>query len=277
MMKSKNHTYFLFRSSNSHSGVSLFEVVLAIVLIGVFAVVGSRAVTSMDDARRFQYTLQAMETMREKIVGNPQFVQTGFHAILGYLSYEGNAPGALSDLDYTYWITPDAFIKTTDGWNNAYIYEDGSGDSIVDITSRGSDNAAGGSGFASDLDINIPLAAFVNNTVRVYCVDRAGHALLNGSTSGKNMIDSVGIYINGVNNACSYDSEGFWEDTGLDVGPCVIRVTPNATWRTELCGDAATTYLEAPAFIFSRASFTENEINIFEFRFPGEATTDITT
>jgi prepilin-type N-terminal cleavage/methylation domain-containing protein len=274
-MKQTKHSLSFYFTRN-HSGVSLLEVVLAIMLIGVFATVGNRAVTSMEDARRFQYTLNAMETIRLKIIGNPAVIQSGMRADFGYWAYGAGAPAALSALDYRYWVTPDPYVTTTDAWGNAYSYEDGAGDDNLDVTSRGADGNPGGTGFATDLDMDIDLVDFKNNDVRVYCVDRLGHALLNDSTGGQDMIDSVAIVINGVSNACSYDSEGFWSDTNLSAGPCLIRVTPNVTWQTQLIGDNATTYLQMPAVIYPKANFAENEISIFEVRFPGEAITELT-
>jgi hypothetical protein len=275
IMKQTKHSLSFYFTRN-HSGVSLFEVVLAIMLIGVFATVGNRAVTSMEDARRFQNTLNAMETIRYKIIGNSAIIQSGMRSDFGYWAYGAGVPAALSALDYRYWVTPDPYITTTDAWGNAYIYEDGSGDNNLDVTSRGADGNPGGTGFATDLDMDIDLVDLESNVVRVYCVDRVGHALLNDSSGGNDMIDSVAIVINGVSNACSYNSAGFWSDSNLSAGPCVIRVTPNVAWRIELIGDNVTTYLQMPAVIYPKANFAENEITIFEFRFPGSATTELT-
>ncbi|MBN1492907.1 MAG: type II secretion system protein GspG [Candidatus Omnitrophica bacterium] len=275
-MKSKN-TLISLNCIRGHRGVSLFEVVLCIVIVGIFATVGGRAVTSMDDVSRFQYTLKAMETMRIKIIGNPELVQTGLRADFGYWAHGNGVPAALSNIDYRYWMTPDPYVKTIDGWGNAYTYDDGSGDDMIDITSDGADNAAGGTGFNADLDMDIDLDDFESNDVRIYCVDRRGTMLLNNSTGGDDTIDSVAVIINGVSNACSYFNGGYWQDTGLRAGPCILQVTPNAAWRTELCGDNATVTLQMPAVIYPKASFAENNMNIYEFRFPGDIETPISS
>lgn len=254
---------FISRKNYLVQGFSLFEVVLVILLLSVMAGVGIRAIQSMDQAKRFRSTTNAMNMIRKKLIGNPRIFQTGHRTDFGYWGIYGAFPSSLNALDAAHYVTPRFEWLTRDAWGNNYLYDNSS----IGITSGA---AADGSSFDADISVSINKNAFNNNDLRVYCVDRAGGILLGG---GRHIGRINVTTCDGSARDLSYSTEGFWYENGsVKAGLCIVRVYfASAARANELCGkNDANYYAESADVVYPGRD--SGRMNVCEMRFPGEAT-----
>jgi len=255
--------------------MTLLEIIIVIVLLGILALVGSRSVQSMDAARQFQYTVASLETLRTKLIGNPAIMQSGYRSDFGFFNVTGAFPDSLSDLQNpVYWVTPIPDQATKDAWNLDYAYDGptGGADSILTVQSTGADYDSGGTGFNTDLYFEIPVARYTGNTVRLYIVDRKG-TILDGSYFLAGNDGSVAIVTSGI-SLMTYVTAGYWEKTNCPAGPCGFRLRPNSgVTREKLLGKDGVGDTTAQLFtigvIYPKAGYSANGINVYEVRLPG--------
>ncbi len=144
----------MIKRYNNNNGFTLIELIIAIVIIGILAVVAVPKVGNYIDAARVESTKGEMLTLKEALDG-----EDGYKVTVGDNLY---------DNDLTYLVTKPASVSTYNtltglGWNGPYIIDDGSDDYKEDawgnayvvtattITSNGLDEAAG---TADDIVLN---------------------------------------------------------------------------------------------------------------------------
>ena len=258
-----------------NQGFSILEVIIVLVLMGILSLAGGRSADSMDQARRFRQTLDAMERIRFKLSGNPSVLQNGHRVDYGYLRVSSLLPFnvlTLIDLPSSH---PD--ITTQDYWGNAYTINSpyGNGTNIT-MTSLGANGAAGGSGFDTDLAFQINVQDHYDSDTRVYLTDRNGTALTNAHISaiqGSYSVDG------GITADFTYQNAGYWSKNGGEPGipgPMRIQVDVDAAYDTELGGPDMTVKASPRfmtwAYVYPNNSFARNKSNIFEVRLPGRLT-----
>ena len=267
---SSNFSIMYIKRFHTIQGISLLELALVIMLIGVIAGVGGRAIQSINDADRFQYTVHAMETIRAKLVGNPRLIQSGHRCDFGYIGRNGAFPANLGVLRSEYcWITPEPTINTTDGWGRAYAYNgpSGSGGNIT-LLSKGSTGNSGGTGFDTDLEIQIDVNNQTQNAVRVFCVDRYGALLTDG------LIQRVALSDGVTATDLTYEAaKTSWSGSGFVVGPCYIQVHVQAAYDAELSGNQSP--ITTMGVIYPKEMYSANTINEYEVRLPGSVRTGL--
>ena len=153
---------------------------MVIAVIGVISVLSLVPIGSTIEETRFQDTLSEMQAIRGAMLGDPTVKENGARTSYGYLGDLGALPtsgqgiSALSAnpghptwaLDSTVrfgrgWNGPylssgqPGTDFTKDSWGNAYIYNPTA--SPPTLVSRGADNAAGGTGFNSDITVELPV------------------------------------------------------------------------------------------------------------------------
>ena len=134
-------------SGNREKGISLIEVTIIIVVVGIVASLALRSMESlMKDARQIE-TEREMDILAKAIAGDPSImaVAGGERSEFGYVGDVGALPPNLealvTDPGYDTWngpYLPPSFSKGTNGydtdaWGTAYEYTGG-----IEITSTGS-------------------------------------------------------------------------------------------------------------------------------------------
>ena len=153
---------------------------MVIAVIGVISVLSLVPIGSTIEETRFQDTLSEMQAIRNAMLGDPTVKENGARTSYGYLGDLGALPtsgqgvSALATnpghptwaLDQTVrfgrgWNGPylssgqPGTDFTRDSWGNTYIYSPTA--SPPTLVSRGADNAAGGTGFNSDITVELPV------------------------------------------------------------------------------------------------------------------------
>lgn len=173
----------------SVQGFTLLEIVFAIVLLGILATLTASYLSGSNDSIRWETTRSRMEAIRTAILGDPK-VDSGERTRFGYLGDMGRLPPSLTVLTgseapayvfHTYygvgagWRGPylaREFVGEQgvekDEWGNSFIYSTTA--SPPSLTSYGSDGAAGGSAYATDITVTFP-ASLRLSTVRGVLTD----------------------------------------------------------------------------------------------------------
>jgi len=136
-------------------GLSLIEVLMAVLLVSVLATVAIPAFTNFTKDARVQVTKERMDVIKRAIVGDPRLVSNGQYVQPGYEAQVGALPGTLTDLvticgtcsgynvyTKTGWRGP--YVSNVTGWNQdawgqSFTYSSGS----RTLTSRGPDQTLG--------------------------------------------------------------------------------------------------------------------------------------
>ncbi len=133
-----NNRHSICCSSSSSSGITLIELVLTIVLMGILVTVTFRSAGYVDFTSKTEETKQEMDMLAEAIVGNPELHNNGVRTDFGYIGDVGSLPPNLDALvqnpgGYSTWQGPyfaRRFSQITDdhrknAWGKAYAYSAG--------------------------------------------------------------------------------------------------------------------------------------------------------
>ncbi len=155
----------------NHSGFTLIELVIVIVIMGIIATVAVRQMGDSIDDARYQATMDEMDQLAFAVAGNAALHASGARTNFGYVGDVGSLPATLdalvADPGYATWNGP--YIETgpggddyrRDAWNQPY------GFTGISIRSTGS---------GSNLDRPIVEASsdLLQNSVNGYVVDARG-------------------------------------------------------------------------------------------------------
>ncbi len=271
-------------------GFTLIEILASLVIMSVFSTIALSSLTNVVDDARFNQTQREMEQIRAALVGETQRLETGLRRNYGYLGDVGALPtsaqglAALSanpsgvsawTLNSTYgmgagWKGP--YIQNTtdqdflkDGWGNNYVYANPVGGPAT-ITSYGSDGAAGGSGYAQDITLNIPNTV-TTGKVLGYVVAAQGDVVGADQVPYSSAAQAVIYYPNGSGGFTSsvfnvsVTSSGRYTFSSLPlgyaavkifipssasptqtIGPTIVEVNKAATAATPIAQDTSTIY-----------------------------------
>ncbi len=207
-------------------GLSLIELLVMIVVVGVLLAVAMQSMTSsMEDMRRVA-TEREMEALAQAMVGNPSLASGGTRSDFGYVGDIGALPPNLQALrtnpgGWATWDGPylsPGFAQDTTGyradeWGEAYGYAGG-----VTITSTGGGTTLTKQ-FADSPD------DYLNNTYRGVVRDAAD------SVPGAVYRDSVAVVITVPNGAGGLstssripDADGSFSIAGVPAGMHPVRV-----------------------------------------------------
>lgn len=268
----------------SEAAFTLVEIILVIVVSSIIATAGVRMVIANNNLINFQKTIQAMETLRNKIIGDETVVQYGMRTDFGYVGKYGSFPAALSDLAAV-WPSSNAYIREYDAWGRRYAYTTSSGSYF--ITSYGADGNAGGTSINTDISMEIKGAHYLQNDIYIQCKDVNGTLLFAVDSGNQNFhiwrlqfIENVGTtyeYTSTGTATLGYHPSGYWYQTGsVKAGVCRIIVYPadgngahNSTVNraAELCPGLSS--VEVHDVVYPKGSFSQNKKNVYVVRFSG--------
>ncbi len=177
-------------------GFTLVELVLVIVVIGIIASIGLKAIQPGINQARYDATIKEMEALGQAITGDENLISDGFRSDYGYTGDIGSLPPDLDALvvnpaGYSTWNGPyilrgfaesgDDFKR--DAWGSAYIYSgvsivsDGNGSPITKLIASAPDellaNTVNGAVF--DGLGRAPGDSASNVTVIIYYPDGSGY------------------------------------------------------------------------------------------------------
>lgn len=115
------------------NGVTLIEMLIVILILGLLIAVGYRTIDAVNYASRFNKTNKQMAEIVKGFVGNPDLVSDGRRISFGYVGDMGRLPVSLSALiksDGPNWkgpYLPRQFVEDTisfksDGWGDTFVY-----------------------------------------------------------------------------------------------------------------------------------------------------------
>jgi prepilin-type N-terminal cleavage/methylation domain-containing protein len=119
---------------SSTSGVTLIEMLIVILILGLLIVVGYRTIDATNYESRFSKTSKQMIEIIKGFVGNPDLVSDGRRISFGYVGDMGRLPdsiGALITPENGNWkgpYLPNQFVEDkisykTDAWGDTYHYD----------------------------------------------------------------------------------------------------------------------------------------------------------
>jgi len=130
----------------SQKGLTLIELVMVIIIIGIIAGVAMKSMDSAIETGRVESTKSELNELAHAIAGNPDLVNNGTRSDFGYVGDVGSLPPDLEALatnpgGYSTWNGPyiqSDFTQASDdyrkdGWGSEYVYGGG-----VTIISNGS-------------------------------------------------------------------------------------------------------------------------------------------
>lgn len=214
-------------------GFVLLEVVIYIGIIGILLLTILPLTSKISDEKRFRVTIEKMENIRKAIIGELNIIEKDRRIEGGYFSDTGQLPASLSDLvsdpGIVGWNGPYIEDKPgydKDAWGNKFIYNASNGT----ITSYGSDNSPGGTGYGQDITMYIyqPLINLSSNSINVYVMDGKGNFLND---------NHVGVYIKypySSWNSLSYNNGYFYLSNVPSGTKHKIRVIPLPSYSPEL-------------------------------------------
>jgi prepilin-type N-terminal cleavage/methylation domain-containing protein len=234
-------------------GFTLIELILVIVLIGILAGLASNLLANAVDQGRFDATQATLQNINYTIAGNPALVASGVRNSFGYVGDMGVLPATLTDLrtspcvcPWTYdaasgtgvgWNGPyidtkqndsGSYLYTLDGWGNALDYSHPPVAPLAagQVRSRGSDNAAGGSGYAAD--ITVPGAAITTTGTVAGTVTSAALIPVPGATVTITY-PATGL---AATASAATDNNGAFSFAGIPMGKRKLAATVGGTTYT---------------------------------------------
>jgi prepilin-type N-terminal cleavage/methylation domain-containing protein len=123
-----------------HSGMTLVELLVVIVIIGIMGAVSLRAIDVTRERANYDKTMKAMERLANAIVGDPDLVADGRRTDFGFVGDVGRLPTSLDELRSNLghnlaWngpyvripFTGDSTSFETDAWGQLFSYLPGPG------------------------------------------------------------------------------------------------------------------------------------------------------
>jgi general secretion pathway protein G len=188
--------------SKTQAGFTLVELLMVIAILGVLTVMSLVPISNTIEEGRFQETLQKMQTIRNSIVGDPAIVENGIRTSFGFIGDIGAIPTAgqgiaalvTKPVALPAWSV-DSTVRFGLGWNGPYLTSATAGtDFTLDawgrpfvyspasspptLVSYGADGIAGGTGFDSDITVELPVAlqtstvyGFISNSAKPFIGD----------------------------------------------------------------------------------------------------------
>jgi len=159
---------------SSEKGMTLIELVMVIIIIGIIAGVAMQSMTSVISTGRMEATKRELTSLAHAVAGNPEIIGNGARVDFGYFGDVGALPPDLEALvnnpGYGTWDGPyinTDFVQAADdykkdAWGVAYSYNGG-----VEITSTGS-----GSNITRKIANNI--AELTGNSIQGTVLDAEG-------------------------------------------------------------------------------------------------------
>lgn len=221
--------------NSSSKGFSFAEILIVVAIMGIIASVALKNLTGANDKTKYEESILELQKLKEAIIGEENARSNNERVNFGFIGDIGGLPSSLDDLMsigslgaasidtaklIAYgWMGPYLDVPFTgnnsdfkiDGWGNAYIYStiqfaNGPGDTVfATISSLGADGAVGGTGYDSDISVEIHKDQVlsdltgcvfdvngdpvVNATIRIYHSD--GNGIL---TSTLDITNSSGCY-----------------------------------------------------------------------------------
>jgi hypothetical protein len=210
----------------------------------VIALTGVRMFDSYDSSSRFQGTLDRMNVIRDKILGDERIIQSGRRVDLGYFGKHAAFPPAGDGLDAlsSVWKTCDPYLRSHDAWGRRFDYDGPGGvGGVITIQSPGANGVYDGTdtGFDTDISMQINTANNTANRVYIWCKDVNG-TLLQGIVNGNpttydypirqvTFIENGGTaysYTSTAGGTLTYSTSGYWYSINRNSGQCTITVYP---------------------------------------------------
>ncbi len=118
----------------SHNGVTLVELLVVILIIGILGAVALRTIDATTNQSRFDATRKEMTELIKGIIGNPDLLADGVRINFGYVGDMGRLPDSLNALFFSEggnWKGPyvtgrfseDRQGWLTDAWGQPYVYD----------------------------------------------------------------------------------------------------------------------------------------------------------
>ncbi|MCK4461409.1 MAG: prepilin-type N-terminal cleavage/methylation domain-containing protein [candidate division Zixibacteria bacterium] len=159
----------MIRVRKNHSGFTLIELIIVIIIVGIMATVAVRKLGTSLETAKYEHTKKELNALTAAMVGNPSLFAEGARTDFGYVGDVGALPPNVDALvtnpgGYTTWDGPyisrgvDLNEFKQDGWGTAYLYSD----TLLRST---------GSGSNIDKVIAVSSSALLGNRVQGYVVD----------------------------------------------------------------------------------------------------------
>jgi prepilin-type N-terminal cleavage/methylation domain-containing protein len=168
-------------SPTPSKGFTVIEIMMAIALIAIMAVVATDVITDTISEGRFEETVAKMNAIQNAMVGDPSLMESGSRTSFGFLGDVGAIPTAAQGIAAlvsqptpalpAYAVNATARFGlgwngpylssmssgtdyTKDAWGNAFVYSPTA--SPPTLVSYGSNGVAGGTGLNQDITVNLP-------------------------------------------------------------------------------------------------------------------------
>lgn len=250
-------------------GFTLIEAIMVIVLIGILSALTISVLDTSIDEARFDATVAKLKQIRNAIVGDPAVKQGNVRSSFGFLGDIGAIPttgqglaALLSNPGLPAWsINTTARLGigwngpyliggeagtdyTIDAWGNGLVYD---GASVPpSILSFGSDGVAGGSGFAQDIQVTMPVETRLA-TVHGF-ISNGGAPYLLSADVELNSADGDGALTTSTASITSVD-KGYFSFANVPLGQRSITVySPSKVAATKTVGPVVIT-VESPNFM----------------------------
>ena len=237
----------------------MLEILMTLILIGVLAAVAVSTLTSSLSNENFDATVAEMNLIRNAVIGDSSELTRGVRTSFGYWGDVGALPTVIGDLlvkpaavtastvsnanrtqfgwNGPYLPTSDPAVDyTRDGWGNLYVWSPAA--SPPTLVSLGSDGAAGGTGLAQDITMQLPTTTrvatvngFITTTGSGTPISQAATAITiyypNGTGGGTSSVTSI---LAGASGYFSFASIPFgvrsliFTVNGTTYGPVIFNV-----------------------------------------------------
>jgi len=217
------------------------EVLMTITVMTVLAVASIDLVSDSMNETKFEQTRQMLDRIKIAIVGDPSIKENNVRTSFGFVGDMGALPSALTDLtaqgSQTAYSGPTSTNRIGAGWNGPYaqvaigsadLTKDAWGNALtytltsptLSITSRGSDGATGGTGYAQDITVSIAEAEW-RGTVYGY-IHTDGIPYASTSTVTLYRASGTGTVSSGTYSATS---NGYFTFTNIPFGKRSLTFT----------------------------------------------------